>query len=64
MITNDEISGIMNDFTADEIEERLNTIFNGYLGSDTDDPPDELQQNHYLITSITSVFRKWGTTDK
>ena len=58
MITKEEIGNIMGDYDAKEIETRLNSIFNAYLGSDTGDTPEELQQNHHLILSIIEVFRK------
>lgn len=59
MIMQDFISELMADYNSKEIENRLNNIFNGYLGCDTGDMPEELQQNHHLITSIIEVFRQW-----
>jgi len=50
------IAGILDDFTPDEIAERLNHIFNGYLGCDTGDAPDELQINHDLILRVIALF--------
>lgn len=58
MITQFDIATIMCDYDAKEIEERLNHMFNGYLGCDTGDTPEELQQNHHLILSIVEVFHK------
>lgn len=46
----------LGDFTPDEIAERLNHVFNGYLGCDTDDSPDELQTNHDMILRIIAHF--------
>jgi hypothetical protein len=45
------------DNNVDDITSRLNRIFNGYLGSDTGDCPDELQSNHLLITQLIDAFR-------
>lgn len=45
------------DFTPDEIAERLERVFNGYLGCDTGDTPGELQTNHHLIQSIIKHFK-------
>lgn len=45
-------------YDAKEVEQRLNDIFNGYLGSDTGDASEELQQNHHLIRCIVGVFRE------
>lgn len=36
----------ISDFDIPEIENRLNAIFNGYLGCDTGDSPEEIQSNH------------------
>lgn len=59
-----EIDHIMYGYNSDEIEKRLNDIFNGYLGCDTGDTPEELQQNHHLIMRIVEVFKKLdGKTD-
>lgn len=58
MTTKEEIDIIMTDYDANEVDVRLNHIFNGYLGCDTGDTPEELQQNHHLILSIVEVFRK------
>lgn len=58
MTTKEEIDIIMNDYDAKEVDARLNHIFNGYLGCDTGDTPEELQQNHHLILSIVEVFRQ------
>lgn len=58
MITQKEIETIMNDYDVKEVDTRLNHIFNGYLGCDTGDTPEELQQNHHLILSIVEAFRK------
>jgi hypothetical protein len=54
------ISNIFSNYDSQEIEERLNDIFNGYLGSDNGHAPQELQQNHHLILSIIELFRKQG----
>ncbi|WP_163216234.1 hypothetical protein [Bacteroides sp. 224] len=51
------ISNILSNYDSQEIEERLNEIFNGYLGSDNGHLPQELQLNHYLIRSIINMFR-------
>lgn len=48
---------VLDDFTPDEIGERLERVFNGYLGCDTGDCPDELQTNHHLIVSIIQYFK-------
>ncbi|MDD3078296.1 MAG: hypothetical protein PHH37_04210 [Paludibacter sp.] len=53
-----EIEHIMYGYNSAEIEKRLNDIFNGYLGCDTGDTPEELQQNHHLIRCIVNVFNK------
>lgn len=53
-----DIDSIMYSYNSDEIEKRLNDIFNGYLGCDTGDTPKELQQNHHLIRCIMNVFHK------
>ena len=58
MITQANFDAIMGDYDTEEIETRLNSIFNGYLGCDTGDSPEELQQNHHLILSIVEVFRQ------
>lgn len=50
-------AAILDDFTPDEIEERLNHVFNGYLGCDTGDAPDELQINHDLIIRVIAHFK-------
>ncbi len=57
-MTLNDINNIMYGYDSREIEKRLNDIFNGYLGSDSGDCPEELQQNHYLITRIVEVFRQ------
>ena len=57
-MTISDIKALMYDYDAKEIEKRLNDIFNGYLGCDTGDAPEELQQNHHLILSIVEVFRQ------
>jgi hypothetical protein len=59
MITQEDIDTMMGDYNANEIETRLNAIFNGYLGCDTGDSPDEIQQNHHVVLSIINVFRRW-----
>ena len=46
----------LGDFTPDEIAERLNHVFNGYLGCDTGDSPDERQTNHDMILRIIAHF--------
>lgn len=61
MITQVDFDAIMGDYDNEEIETRLNNIFNGYLGCDTGDSPEELQQNHHMILSIVEVFRKLET---
>ncbi len=58
MITQADFDAIMGDYDTEEIETRLNNIFNGYLGCDTGDSPEELQQNHHLILAIVEVFRQ------
>lgn len=58
MITQADFDAIMDDYDIEEIETRLNNIFNGYLGCDTGDSPEELQQNHHLILAIVEVFRQ------
>lgn len=58
MTNKEEIKSIMGDYDAIEIEARLDHIFNGYLGCDTGDAPEELQQNHHLIRCIVEVFRE------
>lgn len=55
------ISNILSNYDSQEIEKRLNSIFNGYLGCDTGDLPGEIQQNHHLILSIIELFRKQGS---
>lgn len=60
MSTQHDINTIMYDYDSGEIEKRLNSIFNGYLGCDTGDLPKEIQQNHHLILSIIELFRKQG----
>ncbi|NDW11956.1 hypothetical protein D0T50_03510 [Bacteroides sp. 214] len=57
MKTQQAIDGILSDYGSQEIEERLNEIFNGYLGSDNGHLPQELQLNHLLIRSIINMFR-------
>lgn len=52
------ISNILSNYDSQEIEKRLNSIFNGYLGCDTGDLPEEIQQNHHLILSMIELFRK------
>jgi len=51
------IENILADYSQQEIDERLNEIFNGYLGSDNGHTPQELQQNHHLIRAIINMFR-------
>lgn len=58
------IRNILLDYDSQEIEKRLNSIFNGYLGCDTGDLPEEIQQNHHLILSIIELFRKQGRDKK
>lgn len=60
-MTFDDIRPIMYGYEGKEVEKRLNHIFNGYLGCDTGDTPEELQQNHHLILSIVEIFRKLET---
>lgn len=55
-MTINDIDTTMYGYDAKEIEKRLNDIFNGYLGCDTGDTPEELQQNHHLIMCIIKVF--------
>jgi len=50
-------NAILEDYTPEEIEERLNDIFEGYLGADTGAMPGELQQNHHLIHQIIGLFK-------
>lgn len=51
------INDIMFSFNNKEIEERLNAIFNGCLGADTGDSPEDMQLNHHLILRIIKLFR-------
>ncbi|MEF9924674.1 MAG: hypothetical protein RR854_08900 [Muribaculaceae bacterium] len=55
-MTINDINAIMYGYNSKEIEKRLNDVFNGYLGCDTGDTPNELQQNHHLIRCIVEVF--------
>jgi len=48
---------IVDNFSPQEIEERLNDIFEGYLGADTGAMPTELQLNHHLIHQIIELFK-------
>lgn len=48
----------ISDFDIPEIENRLNAIFNGYLGCDTGDSPEEIQSNHYLICCIIEFLKR------
>ena len=57
MIDTIKINTLLEDYDQEEIEQRLNSVFNGYLGCDTGDPPAELQINHTLILSIIDMFR-------
>ena len=52
------IRNLINDFEPGEIEDRLNDIFNGYLGCDTGHTLDDLQMNHHLIRRIVGIFRE------
>lgn len=45
-------------FETKEIESRLQDIFNGYLGCDTGDSPEELQTNHHLIMLVINHFKE------
>lgn len=58
MITQEEFESLMCDYDINEVESRLNDIFNGYLGCDTGATPEELQQNHHMTTQIVRVFRR------
>lgn len=56
MISN--IRSLIEDFEPGEIEDRLNDIFNGYLGCDTGGTLEDLQVNHHLIRRIAGIFRE------
>ncbi len=47
----------MYDYDMNEIETRLNDIFNGYLGCDTGATHEEMQQNHHMLMQIVKVFK-------
>lgn len=57
MITQEEFGRLMYDYDMNEIETRLNDIFNGYLGCDTGATHEELQQNHHMLMQIIKVFK-------
>lgn len=48
---------IIDNYSSQEIEDRLNDIFEGYLGADTGAMPTELQLNHHLIRQIIELFK-------
>lgn len=58
------IRSLTDDFEPGEIEDRLNDIFNGYLGCDTGGTLEDLQVNHHLIRRIAEIFREHEKNNK
>lgn len=51
-----DVKTILADYSPDEVRERLDNVFSGYLSADTGDTPDEQQTNFELFRLLKRLF--------